>query len=144
VVTDAAWQLLSTTLTHLFAYSQRGDTLILEHDGRYVQAAHLGFAVHAEAVSTRSLPPDRQWTAGDQCRLVEAGWQPPMPPGYPNFWSEIPTEPLAVGDVSGAARLAALLVVTLRDVLCVATPRQLRVLAWNEYTRRDLRLDLPA
>jgi hypothetical protein len=129
-VTGQSWDELAAAVAARIPVLRDGDTLILEHDGRYVQFRQAPDALYAEAVANRYLPPERQVGPDAEADLGQLGWHRPTPPGHHNWWRELPWPARS----QEARELADALVATLRRVYAVASPDQLGVEAFNAET----------
>jgi hypothetical protein len=105
---------------------------------RYAQFSQTGSELVAEVVENGFLPVERQASDDGEVAILAAGWRPPEPAaGRDNWWQRLPW-PATADDYQ---RLAAAVVVALRDGYRVAGPDTLGYRAWLRDTGADL--DLP-
>ncbi|MGW1544663.1 TY-Chap domain-containing protein [Streptomyces sp. NPDC002309] len=114
------------------------DIVILLHGDRGVQFAQHPRMLLTEAImSPRQIParplPEQQHTA-----LVALGWIPPDVPHFTNWHLGLPWPATTAQYDATAARSMR----TLRDVVGVPSPSDLRIKAWSDRTREPLRLSL--
>lgn len=83
-----------------------------------------------EAVSNSGLPPEQQLDADQENRLRAKGWHPPNRPLRLNWWYDVDQWPLHSRD---AARIADLMVSTLRDVYAVPEPDAVEDSSFNAH-----------
>ncbi|MFC7530803.1 hypothetical protein [Actinoplanes sp. GCM10030250] len=116
----SSWEELTEQLAARLPRLEIDDVVILAAPGnRYTELVQLKNGLALDAVSNAFLPPDGQLTAEQERELQTLGWQPPAGPMRQNWWHEVGKWPLHSRD---AARIAELMVSTLRDVYRVAAP----------------------
>lgn len=107
-----------------------GDVIILGSGRLYTQLMQRRDGLTLEAVSNSGLPGDQQLDADQENRLREKGWQPPDEPLRLNWWQDVNQWPLHSRD---AARIADLMVSTLRDVYGVGEPGDIEESSFNAH-----------
>ena len=127
-MTASSWAQLAEQLADRLLRLGDGDVINLVSAGRYTQLIQRDVGLTLEAVSNRFLPPKAQLTTGQEQQLEEKGWQQPIPPRRNNWWLDVDQWPLHSRD---AARIADLMVSTLRDVYGVADPDAIDGRAFN-------------
>ena len=116
----SSWAELTGQLADRLPRLRVDEVVILEASGnRYTELIQLEGGLELSAVANASLPPDGQLRADQERELEQKGWQPPNRPLRQTWWLAVPKWPLHSRD---AARIAELMVSTLRDVYGVAGP----------------------
>lgn len=129
------WAAFAARLAEAMSVLECDEYLILSHPRthHFVQCAIGEGGLRLEAKSNHFIPPSRQLGMDQELRLIELGWKPPthapnakerVSGGSPN-WYRDHDEPLE------AAELAMVLVMTLREVYGVRSPRALRYHAFG-------------
>ncbi len=124
------WEQLNDQLAARLPQLTEGDVIILGSGRRYTQLMQRRDGLTVEAVSNSGLPPDQQLGTAQENRLREKGWQPPNKPWRLNWWHDVTRWPLHSRD---AARIAELMVSTLRDVYDVTEPADIRESSFNAH-----------
>jgi hypothetical protein len=128
-MTVSSWDKMTEQLADRLPWLELDDVIILGAPGnRYTQIVQLEDKVAVSAVSNAFLPPDGQLTAEQEQQLQALGWQPPNTPFRQHWWHEVEQAPLYSEE---AARIAELMVSTLRDVYRVASPADIELDSFN-------------
>ena len=125
-----SWEQLRDDLATRLPRLADGDVIILGQGRRYTQLMQRRNGLSVEAVSNHGLPPEEQLGAEQENRLREKGWQPPNRPLRLNWWYDVDQWPLHSSD---AARVADLMVSTLRDVYDVTEPDAVEDSSFNAH-----------
>jgi hypothetical protein len=121
----SSWEELTGQLADRLPRLEVDDVVILVAPGnRYTELVQLQDGIALDAVSNTFLPPDGQLAGEQERELENKGWLAPSGPGRRNWWHEVRKWPLHSRD---AARIAELMVSTLRDVYGVADPSDIEV-----------------
>jgi hypothetical protein len=123
-----SWEQLTDKLAARLPRLQEDDVIILKC-GRYsTQLIQLRWGLSLQAVSNRFLPPELPLSTEQEHQLREKGWQPPDPPLQLNWWLDVDKWPLHSRD---AARIAELMISTLRDVYDATDPGDVEERSFN-------------
>lgn len=129
------WATFAARLAESIAVLDTDEYLILSHprSHHFVQCTMDEGHLRAEAKSNHFMPPARPLAMEQELRLVELGWKAPthapdakgrVPSGSPNWFRDY-VEPV------DAAAVALMMVMTLREVYGVRSPRALRYHAFR-------------
>ena len=129
------WASFAARLAESIGVLDTDEYLILSHprSHHFVQCAMDEGNLRAEAKSNHFMPPTRPLAMEQELRLVELGWKAPthapdakgrVPSGSPNWFRDY-VEPV------DAVEAALMMVMTLRDVYGVRSPRALRYHAFR-------------
>ncbi|MEU4625189.1 hypothetical protein AB0G04_35100 [Actinoplanes sp. NPDC023801] len=121
----SSWEELTSQLAVRLPLLEFNDVIQLTAPGnRWTELMQLEDSLALDAVSNEFLPPDGQLDAAQEQEMRNRGWQSPLP-----LWThQVDKWPLNSRD---AARVADLMVSTLRDVYRVADPSDIEVTSFN-------------
>jgi hypothetical protein len=134
-VTADPWAEFENGLAAEIPLMREHDTVVLTHDGYYVQLTQNAESLTAEAVSNAFLKGERRLTPEQNEMLAKLGWNAPEPPpGQENWWSELPWPAGSTAGREFARRITR----TLRDVYGIPGPADLSYRAWHYLTNEQL------
>lgn len=121
----SSWEELTSQLAARLPLLEFNDVIQLVGPGnRFTELIQLDGTLALAAVSNEFLPPEGHLDAAQEQQMRDRGWRPPSP-----LWThEVDTWPLNSRD---AARVADLMVSTLRDVYRVGSPSDVDVTSFN-------------
>ncbi|HWS35585.1 MAG TPA: hypothetical protein VN408_22955 [Actinoplanes sp.] len=122
---ESSWEGLTSQLASRLPLLEIDDVVQLIGPGnRFTELVQLDDMLALDAVSDEFLPPEAHLDAAQVQQMRDKGWQSPSP-----LWTyEVDKWPLNSRD---AARVADLMVSTLRDVYRVADPADIEVKSFN-------------